>query len=81
MQHDALAAGEFGARIEQVGLAAAGGAPQAELDFVFAADQRLEAGDNQFRARRDEIVEAELPVERQRQGDLFNYSPPRSTWL
>jgi hypothetical protein len=72
LQHDALAAGEFGARVEQVGLAAAGCTPQTELDLAFAADQRLEAGDNQFRARRDEIVEAELTVERQRQGDLFN---------
>lgn len=58
-----MAAGKVGAGIEQMCLAAGAVAPQANLVFALAADQRLQAGNDEFGLGADEIVKTELAVE------------------
>ena len=60
-----MAAGKVGAGIEQMCLAAGAAAPQANLVFALTADQRLEAGDNEFGLGAYEIVKTILAVERE----------------
>ena len=60
-----MAAGKVGAGIEQMRLTAGSVAPESNLVFALAIDQRFETGDNELGLGAYIVVKTELAIERQ----------------